>query len=141
MLLIHAKVFDDVIAGTTNAWYSSVGFQESVGASDVFAIHACTTFVSGTGPTLTVLAEHSSDSQNWTQVGTLPEVNAVPIVNEGSHYGARNGFGRVAGAFLRFRVTLAGTSPACRLQLYVTGRVLAASAVPESPLFDQDQSP
>ena len=64
MLSLHAQVFDEIITGTTSTWYTSSQFYEAVGASDTWSIHACASFVSGTNPTLTVYAEHSSDGQD-----------------------------------------------------------------------------
>jgi hypothetical protein len=128
MLIVHVLAFDDIISGTAVAWYTPSRLNASLGAADAFAVQAVTRFVSGTDPTLTVLAEHSADQLNWVATPT-PEINAVPLVGDDTFDGARDGATDLALlGFLRFRISLGGVSPQCRLKLYVTGRVRAGRA-------------
>lgn len=140
MLLDHALVFDDIISGTTSTWYSPSEMNARLGAADAFAVHACTTFVSGTGPTLTVQAEHSSDGESWIATPAPPEISTA-IANDSSYWGSRDPYNMNMMGLLRFKITLGGTNPQCRLKLYATGRIYgAAAARPSIPQMAHQQT-
>jgi len=124
MRILNTQIFDDVITSTGVTWYSPADMNDSLGAADGFAIQACTTLVGGTLPTLTVQAEHSGDGENWIATPSA-EISGVLIANSSTFVGWREMFNSnlVPLANLRFRITLGGTAPQCRLRLYFTGRV------------------
>lgn len=128
MLLVHVQAFDDIISGTSAAWYTPSSLSDQLGAADGFAIQACTTFVSGTGPTLTVQSEHSSDNRVWLPVSGF-DIKDVTIANDGAYWSERNPFFSIRLGLVRFKITLGGAAPKCRLKLYFTGRVFGAPAV------------
>ena len=119
-------VFDDFISGTGTTWYSGAEFNAKIGMADMFAVFALVQPpVSGTSPTVTVASQHSVDGRNWIATGST-ELSAVAIAANGAYYGGNPGhfFGAALAPFVRLAITLGGTSPQCRLKLYVTGRSL-----------------
>ena len=126
MHLYTLEVFDDVISGTSGTWYSAAHQNGVLGTADVFAIQAVATGVSGTGPLLTVRLQASADNEYWTNAGGTAEINAQSIaVNDTVLVGTNPG---VTQANVRLQITLGGTSPQCRLRLYVTGRAYGGSS-------------
>lgn len=118
-------VFDNVISGTVTTWYSAAEFNRLVGRADFFAVQTYVTNVSGTSPTLTVTSDMSADSQNWVATG-VTEISAQAINSVPSASGSNNGqTSSYLAANVRFKITLGGTTPACRLKLYVTTRTVA----------------
>lgn len=127
MRTVSALIFDDIIGTTTGPWYTPSQFNAVIGAADNFAIQACTTMVSGT-TNLTVQAEHSADSQYWFTVGTPADIVVNSVFNDAEYVGWRDGLVPPHMANVRFKITLSGTNPQCRLKLYVTGRVRGGAA-------------
>jgi S1-C subfamily serine protease len=115
MRLFTEQVFDMVLSGT-GPWHTSDALTEVLGSPDAFAVQAVATGVSTPAPTLTVVAEHSADSQNW-HPSPSPAINQA--ISNGSTFA---GAGQVLLGRMRFKVTMSGSSPACRLKVYVTGR-------------------
>lgn len=121
-------VFDDFISGTGTTWYSGAEFNGKIGQADFFAVFALVQPpVSGTSPTITVASQHSTDGRNWITTG-VTELSGVSIANNGIYSGSNAGHLAVNGnplaPFVRLAVSLGGTSPQCRLKLYVTCRTL-----------------
>lgn len=111
--------FDDMISGTASTWYTPMDLNDLLGASDALVLHASTSAVTGTGPTLTCQVEHSASAEDWAAVG-LAQIS-TSIANDGSYKGLVDTFNPVMLGFVRVKITLGGTSPACRLKLYATG--------------------
>ena len=126
MRVISAEVFDDLISTTGPVWLSGSQFNAAVGAADLVVIQACTRAVTGTLPTLTVQAQHSADNQNWVNTQSV-EISGLSISNDLSLFAVVN-LGAVRLAYLRFQISLGGTSPQCRLRLYATGRSHAGTS-------------
>lgn len=126
MRVATLKVFDNIINGTTPV-YTSAEFDRAIGNCDLFALHAFVTGVSGTAPTMTVASELSADDQNWIATG-FTEINVSALQSntsyQGYNYGDAPNFAQF-GPFLRFKITLGGTSPKCQLKLYATCRSVA----------------
>ena len=120
MLAYNLLVFDELIKDTGN-YYTSTALASRLGNADELCLFARTTHVSGTSPTLTVEIEHSPNGQDWAPTWT-PQVSALPISNEGAYAGQLLLFDPALLAHVRLRIALGGTSPACRLKLYATGR-------------------
>lgn len=126
MRVFNIQVFDTVITGTSTTWYSRSEFDGHLAQADGLVIHACVSNVGGTTPTLTIVSEHSPDSENWIATGAS-EINNVAIANNASFSAGNFGFTSAnLGAYVRYRITLGGTNPQCRLKLFVTGRDHAA---------------
>lgn len=126
MRILNLLVFDEIISGTTSTWYSREDLNRILGMAEAFAVQAYVTNVSGTFPALTVASQHSSDGQNWAATNAT-EINAILFVEGGTYAGTSGAF-LVPGAHLRFKITLGGTAPHCRLKLYFTGRGHGADA-------------
>lgn len=122
MRAFSKDVFDEIISGTGNTWYTPGSFNDLLGSVDFLGIFAATTNVSGTTPTLTVQVQHSPDGQNWVSVSGTPEISATLIASNTGYYGSDNGISPVLASFVRLQITLGGTSPQCRLKVSVTGR-------------------
>lgn len=125
MRAVNLMVFNDFISGTGSFWYSSAEFNGPLGECDLFALQAMPTNVTGTTPQLGVTLETSSDNQNWSELFPTPQIGD-PLASDLSVYGyqaPQNSFPR---GFVRARINLYGTAPACHLKLYITGRVLGA---------------
>lgn len=123
MRLTNIDIFDEVLTGSGTTWYTPTRLNDTLGAADAFAVQATTTLVSGTLPTLTVQAQHSSDDQNW--LATPSAEISTGIAEGGSYVGAQTVSSVGLLANVRFAITLGGTSPQCRLKLSFTGRVHA----------------
>lgn len=123
MRLFNILAFDEVITGTSKTWYSPSELNEALGQAETLAIHAFTTTVSGTSPTVTLRVEHSADGQDWSAsaVGS-----ATAITEQGSIFLPFAGYQT---RYARLGAALAGTSPQCRLRLYVTGRAAVGAPV------------
>jgi hypothetical protein len=123
MLALHEHVFDETITGTGSTWYSSTQHHALFGAADAFVVIAHATDVSGSSPALNVYFEESCDNQHWHSEasalieGSLPTAGFIQ-----SAPWPLNPSALAVLPFGRFRITLAGTSPRCRLKLTVTGR-------------------
>lgn len=125
MRTLTILAFDEIIAGTGNTWYTPDSYHAEIGACDFLVIMAATSGASGTSPTLTCQFEHSADGRNWLPNGTTPEINGFGIANDASTWGApANPFLR----FVRVKITLGGTNPACRLKLFINGRASVADS-------------
>jgi hypothetical protein len=113
-------VFDENINTVGPVWKSSDEFNDALGAGDTLAIQAYVTVVSGTTPTLTVQVEHSADGQNWS-LG--PTALSTGIVSNTAYAGSvLSSASYVPLGYVRLRVTLGGTTPACRARITVTTR-------------------
>jgi hypothetical protein len=130
MRTVTALVFDDVIVGTGTTWYTSDEFNDLLTRGDCFAAQLCTTKVSGSSPTITVVGEHSEDSEHWLAIGA----GLTSAITEGEPLimGA-DGFFPVLLSRLRIRISLGGTNPRCHLKLYVTMRVFSTERVAQAP--------
>lgn len=124
MRVAALEIFDDIISGTAGTWYTPAQHNETL-STDAFAVQACTSQVAAT-TTLTVTMQTSGDGQNWTEFS--PDIGPTGVANDGSYWASRgpNAFASWFG-LVRFKITLGGTNPACRLKLYFTGRSLSAS--------------
>jgi hypothetical protein len=116
MLLFNQQIFDEIITGTVNTWYSGTQYQALLGSADQSLIWGFISNVSGTSPTLTVGWELSADGQNWVTLTSSPSA-----ISEGTQILAP-----VDGTlpFMRLRFSLGGTSPSCRARFWVAGRSL-----------------
>jgi hypothetical protein len=123
MRLFSATVFDDLIAGTALVWYTSSEAIDLLAQADVMSLHVCPRGVSGNSPTLSVNVEHSADAQLWATAQALV-VNSS-LQNETTLYASTSTTATLL-SFVRFRISLGGTSPKCFLKVYVTGRARAA---------------
>lgn len=119
--------FDELIAGTSGTWYTPATFNESFGAADGLVLHAVTTSVAGTLPTLTCQVEHSGDARTWVSANPIAEIPQQAIVEGGSLSGVANILSPVLLKFVRVRVSLGGTAPGCRLKVHITGRTSGTS--------------
>jgi hypothetical protein len=115
-------IFDERISGTGTNWYTSADFNDRLGTGDQLALHAVTTAVSGTAPTLTCRVETSANGKDWYAAQTTPEINASAMVNGKASQGQVPAFLPVLQKYARVRLSLGGSSPACRVKLYATGR-------------------
>lgn len=122
MQIFNTVVFDESLSGTGTTWYSDADYSDTLGQCDSLAIEARTTAVSGTSPTLTVQVEHSADAQNWLSLAGTAEINAQAIANDAAIVPVIGGPTVIPLGFVRLRVTLGGTTPACRLKIHATGR-------------------
>lgn len=114
------NVFDENIAGTTPRFTSSQ-YDDVLGSADTFELHAVTQGVSGTTTILTVDTQHSCNGLDWLNLDA-GAINAVTAVNDGSFWFAHSGLLSPPLSLVRFRITLSGAAPACRLKLMVCCR-------------------
>jgi hypothetical protein len=119
MRKFNVQVFDEIITGTGTSWYTSTEFNEPLGSADLLTLQAITTLVAGTSPTLTIAAEHSADGANFVEYPSAV-FGPTAIASEGT-YDSLFGYGEPLLPRVRFKLTLGGTTPACRVRLWVTG--------------------
>lgn len=124
MRIFNVAVFDEVIAGTANAWYTPATDNDLFGTADGLFLQATTSNASGVLPSLTCQFEHSGDGMNWVPVGSADIISAsIPLESEASFAGSAGMFTPTLLRFVRIKISLGGTLPRCRLKLSVTGRV------------------
>ncbi len=121
MRLVSMQIFDDTISTTSATFTTPKELYTVLGAADNFGLQAVVTGVSSPSPTLTVQAEHSADGQNWLAVAAA-EISTTLAENT-AYFGWRDGLLPLLLSHLRFKITLTGTSPECRLKLFFCGRV------------------
>ena len=126
-----ANVFDEYISGTTTTWYTSSGYNDLLGSADWLTVQAVPGQVAGGTPTLTLAYEHSCNGLDWLPVGlapfsTMPEISSAALINDVPVFGNRTVFAPPLLSFVRFRISLGGSATACRLKVWVTGRVSKA---------------
>lgn len=123
MLVFNAIVFDELVSGT-NPLYTGNEHNDALGSGDRLGIMAVATNVTGSSVGLTVQVEHSGDAQNWIAFPSgSPEISVASLASNTGYFGTRESFGgSPLLSFIRLKVTLSGTTPACRLKITVTGR-------------------
>lgn len=125
MRTLTILAFDEIIAGTGSTWYTPDSYHAELGACDFLVVTAQTTGVSGTVPTVTCTFEQSADGRQWLANGASPEINGFSMANDAITWGApANPLLR----FVRVKITLGGTSPQCRLKLFINGRASVAES-------------
>jgi hypothetical protein len=121
MLVFHEHIFDEIITGTADSWYTSSEHNKLFSKADVFTLFVVATDVSGTGTlTLNLHQEFSGDNEHWSPFDLVVTGNlstAGPFVRTGLMFNAGL-------PFARLRASLSGTNPQCRLQLRLTGRAV-----------------
>ena len=122
MRTLHVLAFDAVIEGTTTQFIDPM-FNQQLALADKLKLVAVTDTVSGTSPTLAVQLEESGDNRNWVNKSGSAEIPATAISATAVTIlaGADNGATPSSG-YLRAKLTLGGTSPRARVQLWITGR-------------------
>ena len=130
MRIATIQVFDNIINGT-GPWYSGTQFNQLIGRSSWYAVQTYATSVGGTSPTLTIQSEISPDSVTWLATGNTEIgaqlINTTPV-QAGQYRPGIDLGGLGLAAFVRFKITMGGTNPQCRLKLYVTCRANAIDA-------------
>lgn len=125
MRQLTLEIFDEIVSGTGQDWYTSASHNDLLGSADALILQAVATGVSGTSPTLTCELEHSGDGRKWNPIGPDAEIDGESIEPPtGSDRAVL--IGRQAESalgFIRVRVRLGGTNPECRLRITATGRV------------------
>jgi hypothetical protein len=105
-------------SGTTS-FYSNPELSALLGFADRITVNAVVNESTGTSPALTVVAEDSADGENWADVNTV--INAANISSPPLTLGGSVTYPH--GRFLRFRITLGGTSPTATMSLRATLRL------------------
>lgn len=124
MRVAALEVFDDIINGTGTYWYTPAHLNEQLG-TDVFAIQAVASQISSAAPGLWVELQTSANGVDWYTYGG-PLISAT-LANDGSYWGSGGGLFIPILTMVRFRISLGGTNPSCRLKLYFTGRAYTAA--------------
>jgi hypothetical protein len=120
MRLFTVQAFDDIISGTGEVWHSPASLSDLLGSADAMVIHAVTTDVAGSAPTLTCRVETSANGKDWLFLGFPAAINAQTMANDKVLFG-EYGYISYFLHFVRFRISLGGTNPRCRLKVYVAG--------------------
>ncbi|MBL9028529.1 MAG: hypothetical protein JNL21_40430 [Myxococcales bacterium] len=117
-------VFDDFVVGRT-AVFTPSRFDLLLGSVSRFALHLVADRVSGTGPGVSVQAQHSTDGRILSPmlVGGGSEIPTTPLSTT-STTSITGYVDYPAGALRRVRlqILLDGTNPVARIKLYATGR-------------------
>lgn len=125
MDVFNLKIYDDYVSGT-QAVYTPTMLSETLGSADRIACAVYTRSGSGTSPTITVQVEQSFDGSRWQNQSATPELNNSPVGVGIDTYrfivSDPTGAGVPGLQFIRLRITLGGTSPACILQMWAVGR-------------------
>jgi len=113
------QAWNKPITGTATH-YSSPMLNSQLAQADKFFVTARVQQVSGTSPQLSVVLQHSSDGENWTDKAT--PINQASISSDNTYSGSDLGTSAVAGCFMRVAITLSGSSPSAAVDVRVTGR-------------------
>lgn len=119
----NSSTYDGNVTVTTGTMTSAPEFNGLMGEGNQIAFQILVDLVSGTTPTFTFRMQHSADQINWVNRNTNPEVNAQSI-----SAGQINSFlVQDAGAtpmlgYVRFQVSVAGTSAQAHVKVWVTTR-------------------
>lgn len=116
--IFHQVVFKDQVDGTI-PMITGQEFYETLGRADELSVQTRATGSTGTSPTLTVELWGSNDGQNWVTLATL--VNAANISST-PYESIADTTGTTLAAYLRFQMTLGGTSPTANVTIAVCGR-------------------
>jgi hypothetical protein len=117
-------VFDEYISGTTNV-YTPPEHNNTLGQFEKLAIEVvCDRFSSAAGnPTFTLAIEHANDDCNWKAKSGTAEINAQTItVDQTTALVATDGGSTPNLGSVRFRMALAGSTPAAHVRVTVCGR-------------------
>lgn len=124
MLRMSEMVFDDVVQGTTPV-YTDPKWNERLAQPDAVALLLVASQSSGTSPTVTVDGETSSDGVNWFAFGSSSIISALALSSTDKTSGESAGYMSNGGKLVRLKITLGGTTPSTRLQIWWTGRDFA----------------
>ncbi len=119
--LFNTQVFNDVIVGSTTAALTDPKFDELLASGDSISVQAVADQITGTTPTLTISLEHSGDRRNWSAKTTLVSAVAIGPASTNVALGNDPGTSPMLG-FVRLKITLGGTTPTARVQVYACGR-------------------
>ena len=127
MRKITMLVFDDFIPSNAQVFTAAV-LNDRLGQFDHLVLNAVADQSAGTNPTLAAQISHSSDQRNWTNKNGTAEIpaTAIPVGATTSLVGWDSSPNNPTLGFVRIGITLAGTSPAAHVKLYVTARDDAA---------------
>jgi hypothetical protein len=117
-------VFDDFVFGTS-AVFTPIRYDLLLGSASRIALHLVADKATGTSPTVSVQAQHSTDGRNSSPLSAVGgfeiPATALSTTSTTSLTGAVDssaGFLRR----LRFQILLGGTNPGARIRLYAAGR-------------------
>lgn len=119
MKSFHALVFEDVVAGTT-AVHSETQLNELLAMAEGYEVVAIASQVTGASARLTIELEASSDNRNWVTDAAVISSAALSTTDQ-TMVGGKSSMD-IRSGFARLRISLSGTDPAARLEVYVTGR-------------------
>ena len=126
MRRLTVQVFDEYIAGTTTTWYTSCAYDELFGSADSLVIQAVTEQVSGT-TNLVITPQHSCNGLDWKDCTSV--LSQLGVVTDGTYLMDTAFFAsQTFLTYVRLKITLTGTAPACLLKVIVCGRA-SSSAV------------
>lgn len=127
MRRFSVQVFDEYIAGTTGAWYTSCAYDDLFGSADSLVIQAITEQVSGGTPNFLIQPQTSCNGLDWVNTVTTLQPPA-PIVTDGTYIVDSQFFTwQTFLTYVRLKITLQGSTPACLLKLFVCGRASSNS--------------
>lgn len=103
--------------------YTDFSHAEAMGLADVVMVLVMSHQATGTSPTLSVDVETSPDGINWASWLGGTVINAQALSTSALTFLASNPVYFQNGArFMRLKLTLAGTGPSSRLNVYWIGR-------------------
>lgn len=120
MRLFTQQVFNSTIQGTT-AVYSQPQYNSLLGSGDQLAVQVVCSRSSGTSPTITVIEQISNDGERWADKTTMLSAQALSTTAVDNLFRYDDGASPMA-SFVRFQITLGGTSPSSDVLITVCGR-------------------
>ena len=118
MRLYQMALLNEHVEGTTPIDTSQES-SEALARAKIIVLHIVATQGAGTSPTLTVKAMHGGDGRRWVDAVTL--VNAQSLASTPYEVIVDTSSVELAG-FVKFQVTLGGTTPSAYIQITATGR-------------------
>ncbi len=111
--------FDDFVTGTDTV-YSDSRMNSMLGSMDKMAVQCIISSVDGTSPTIKIKVEESNDQKNWSE--RSGGVDPAASMASGDVKSFDDDGSTPAQAFLRFKIDLAGTTPAAHVKILACQR-------------------
>lgn len=120
MRLFTQQIFNSTIQGTT-AVYSQPQYNTLLGSADKLAIQIVCSRSAGTTPTITLVEQISNDGEHWFDKDTMMSAQSLSTSAVDNFMEYDVGSSPLT-TFVRFQITLGGTTPSSDVTITVCGR-------------------
>ncbi len=119
MRRFNREVYNETHDIGATSRYTSAEFNDVLGSSDKLVVQYRAVKIAGTSPTLTIKLEGSNNGVDWVLIETL--VNAASLTAAQVNSALATSTATLP-AFVRFAITMGGTTPSAEVQIIACGR-------------------